>query len=205
MIFNYLLWLILGYLAGSFPTAYVVASRFRGVDIRTLGSGNVGATNLGRLMGRRWAVIVALTDMLKGGFAVLMVGYWGGSDTLVALVAVASVFGHNYPVWLGFRGGKGVSTTYGTLFFSAPWGSMIAIPLAGMVWWGLLRITRYVSLASVGSLYAMALFLFLISPSLGWAGLFLSLLSTWRHRSNLRRIVAGQEEKVENCGFKGRC
>lgn len=125
MFLGFVLWGGLGYLMGSFPTAYVVARRMRGVDIRTFGSGNVGATNLGRLMGKKWAVFVTAVDMLKGALPVLAARFLGYPEGDIAVAAVAAVLGHNYPVWLNFKGGKGVATTYGTLF----------LPVPGNPWW----------------------------------------------------------------------
>ena len=199
MFFVYIFWVSAGYLAGSLPTAYLVAKKFKNMDIRSFGSGNVGATNLGRLMGRRWAVFVSVVDMLKGGVPVTMANLAGCDNLLVSLVAIAAVLGHNYPVWLNFKGGKGVATTYGTMFFVFPWISFVAVPAAGLVWYLTLRISGYVSLASILSLFSMSvLFLALGSPlALGGAAFSLAVLSSWRHRSNLVRIVAGKEEKIK--------
>lgn len=199
MFFVYILWISAGYLAGSLPTAYLVAKKFRNVDIRSFGSGNVGATNLGRLMGKRWAVFASVVDMLKGGVPVTVVNLVGYDDSLVSLVAIAAVLGHNYPVWLNFKGGKGVATTYGTMFFVCPWVSFVAVPCAGMVWYMTLKISGYVSFASILSLFSLSVFLLTFGSSLalGGAAFFLAVLSSWRHRSNLFRIVTGQEEKIK--------
>lgn len=193
-----LFWVLGGYLAGSLPTAYLVAKRFRGIDIRTFGSGNVGATNLGRLMGKKWAVFVSLVDMFKGGIPVILAHLFADNQTTVAMVAVASVLGHNYPVWLDFKGGKGVATTYGTLFFVSPWASFFAVPASGVVWYLSLKISGYVSLASIVSLFSMSLLLPALGApeAFGWSAFLLALLSSWRHRSNLVRIYHGKEDKV---------
>ncbi len=199
MFFVYFLWVLAGYLAGSLPTAYLVAKKFKNVDIRSFGSGNVGATNLGRLMGRRWAVFVSVVDMLKGGVPVTMANLAGCDNFLVSLVAIAAVLGHNYPIWLNFKGGKGVATTYGTMFFVLPWISFVAIPAAGFVWYLTLKLSGYVSLASILSLFSMSVFFLVLgSPlALGGAAFFLAVLSSWRHRSNLIRIATGKEEKIK--------
>ncbi|EFC91892.1 protein of unknown function DUF205 [Dethiosulfovibrio peptidovorans DSM 11002] len=193
-------WLVLGYLAGSFPTAYLIALRLRGIDIRTYGSGNVGATNLGRLMGKKWAFLVAIVDMLKGGVAVLMIRLFGASDVTVAMAAFAAVMGHNYPIWLDFKGGKGVSTTYGTLFFVAPPGSMIAVPLGGLVWLIILKIGGYVSLASILSLFGLAFILPLcgVPAPFALSAFGLAVLSTWRHRANVKRLLSGRESRARS-------
>lgn len=197
MFLGFVLWGGLGYLMGSFPTAYVVARRMRGVDIRTFGSGNVGATNLGRLMGKKWAVFVTAVDMLKGALPVLAARFLGYPEGDIAVAAVAAVLGHNYPVWLNFKGGKGVATTYGTLFFACPWESMVAVPLSGLIWLAILGISGYVSLASLISLYGMVLLLPFTGTPAHWsfAAFLLASLSLWRHRSNLGRIIRGEERR----------
>lgn len=193
-----LFWFFLGYIGGSIPFAYITAMVFKGVDIRTFGSGNVGATNLGRLMGKKWAVFVTIADMLKGGLLVLMARYYGMPDVIIATTAFAAVCGHNYPVWLNFRGGKGVSTTYGTLFFVDPLSSCLAVPLAGLTWLVGLRVIHYVSVSSIISLTVIAILFFLF----GMSGVFsclaiaLALLSAWRHRANFVRIKEGKESTV---------
>lgn len=194
-----LLWGLFPYLAGSFPTAYVIAKTMRGVDIRTVGSGNVGATNLGRVMGKKWAVIGTVIDMLKGALPVLLVRFLGYSEIRIAWAAVAAVLGHDYPVWLNFKGGKGVATTFGTLFFACPWESMVAVALSGLIWFLILYLSGYVSLSSMISLYSMVLLLPLIGASgpWGYAAFILAALSMWRHRSNLKRLAEGRENRVK--------
>ena len=121
-------WMFVSYFIGSLPTGYLVARIFRGVDIRTVGSGSIGATNVRRLMGQGWAVFVTLVDMLKGALALLLTVESASSDPwLLSLSALAAVLGHNYPVWLRFRGGKGVATTYGTMFFIWPYNSFAIV------------------------------------------------------------------------------
>ena len=110
-------WLVFGYLAGSCPTGYLAVKMLKGQDIRDYGSGNIGATNTGRVLGKKWAVAVAVFDMLKGGIAVLLASFFTDNDVILALTGVFAVLGHNYPVWLGWRGGKGVATTFGVLAF----------------------------------------------------------------------------------------
>lgn len=199
MFFVYIFWLSAGYLAGSLPTAYLLAKKFKNVDIRSFGSGNVGATNLGRLMGKKWAAFVSVVDMLKGGVPVVVANLIGCDDFIVSLVAIAAVLGHNYPIWLRFKGGKGVATTYGTMFFVCPWISFLAVPSAGLVWFLALKISGYVSLASILSLFSLSVFLLTLGSSLaiGGAAFFLAILSSWRHRSNLMRIVTGREDKIK--------
>ena len=193
-----LIWLILGYLAGSCPTGYLVVRALKGVDIRHYGSGNIGATNAGRLLGRNWGIAIALFDMLKGGLVVWLASCFTPSDTVLALTGTAAVLGHNYPVWLHYRGGKGVATTFGVFaffdFFN-PWSAL----LGGAVWFCMLKYAKYVSISSMIGLFAATFAM----PRFGMprpyyiAALFLTCLSVWRHRSNIERILEGSEVKVD--------
>ena len=193
-----MLWLALGYLFGSLPTGYVVVRAKTGQDIRTVGSGNIGATNVGRVLGKQWAVIVTIVDMLKGGAAVMLCRSFGGADIAVAAAALGAVLGHNYPVWLNFRGGKGVATTFGTLFFVQMWYSCAAVLLAGILWFLVMKAFRYVSLASLVALVAIAgwFWFFGMHVSFVVLALLLAVLSLWRHRGNVDRLIHGTENKV---------
>ncbi|MDL2298492.1 glycerol-3-phosphate 1-O-acyltransferase PlsY [Synergistaceae bacterium OttesenSCG-928-D05] len=193
-----LVWMIFGYLAGSCPTGYLVVKYIKGVDIRDYGSGNVGATNAGRLLGRNWGIAIALFDMLKGGIMVWIAYLAGASDMTMALTGVMSVLGHNYPAWLNFRGGKGVATTFGVFaffdFFN-PWCAL----LGGVVWYLMLKYAKYVSISSMIGLFVatIAMPVFGMPRPYYIAALFLSCLSVWRHRSNITRILEGSEVKVD--------
>ena len=192
------LWLAVGYLFGSLPTGYVVVKTMTGQDIRTVGSGNIGATNVGRVLGKKWAVIVTIVDMLKGGAAVMLCRTLGGGDLSVAAAALGAGLGHNYPVWLRFHGGKGVATTFGTLFFVQMWYSCAAVLLAGILWFLVMKAFRYVSLASLVALLAIgAWFAFFgMHPAFIVLAGVLAVLSLWRHRSNVDRLIHGTENKV---------
>lgn len=194
-----LLWMLTGYLFGSFPSGYVFFRLFRGKDIRTLGSGNIGATNVGRFMGKKWAIIVAVSDMFKGGIAVLLAIFSGVTDPFViAVIGFAGVLGHNFPIWLRFQGGKGVSTTFGVIMFFDPPLSFVVAALGGIVWFLAMKISRYVSLASLISLFSLPLLFILFRVNIHYVlvSLMLAILSTIRHQTNLRRIVEGTELKV---------
>ena len=195
---NTLFWVLTGYLFGSLPTGYLAVKLMTGRDIRTLGSGNTGGTNAGRVLGRKWAVIVSFIDMLKGGAAVMLCHRFGGSDLTVALTAFAAVCGHNFPVWLKFHGGKGVATTFGTLFFVQVWHSCAAVLGAGALWFAVMKATHYVSAASIAALLFMAALFHLAGMHHAYSVLALALafLSVWRHRENLRRLLNGTEIKV---------
>jgi glycerol-3-phosphate acyltransferase PlsY len=193
-----LVWLLLGYLMGSCPTGFVLVKFMIGEDIRNFGSGNIGATNVGRVLGKRWAVITAVIDMLKGGVAVLLAMLAGhSSPILLSLVGIAGVLGHDYPLWLNFKGGKGVATTFGVFAFYDFFNPMPVI-LGGLLWVAIRESTRYVSLASMVSLFAAALLmpLFMMDRAYYISGLFLAALTIWRHRDNIKRIISGTENKV---------
>lgn len=191
-------WAAIGCLFGSFPTGYLAVKIIKGEDIRTLGSGNTGGTNVGRAMGKKWAVFVTLVDMLKGGSVVMLCRAFGGGDATVALAAFAAVCGHNYPVWLGFHGGKGVATTLGTLFFVQVWASCAAVLLGGALWFLIMKATHYVSVASLAALLfvAGAFGFFGLHRAFVMLALLLAALSLWRHRGNLKRLAGGTENKV---------
>jgi glycerol-3-phosphate acyltransferase PlsY len=191
-------WLILGYLMGSCPTGYVVVKLIKGEDIRKFGSGNIGATNVARVLGKKWAVITAIVDMLKGGAAILIAMAFGHREpALLAVIGAAGVIGHDYPVWIGFKGGKGVATTFGVIgcfdFFS-PLPALVG----GAVWLMTREISCVVSLSSMVSLWVSAVFIALRGMSVPYVvcGIFLAALTTWRHRENIKRILAGNENKV---------
>ncbi|WP_299302110.1 glycerol-3-phosphate 1-O-acyltransferase PlsY [uncultured Fretibacterium sp.] len=192
-------WMFVSYFIGSLPTGYLVARIFRGVDIRTVGSGSIGATNVRRLMGQGWAVFVTLVDMLKGALALLLTVESASSDPwLLSLSALAAVLGHNYPVWLRFRGGKGVATTYGTMFFIWPYNSFAIVLMSGALWYAVMTSTRYVSLASMVSLLALPAFFWMLDAPLPFIllALLLALLAMFRHRSNVSRLLEGRENPV---------
>ena len=189
------LWPLAGYLAGSIPTGYLLVRILKGQDIRAFGSGNIGATNVGRILGKPWAVFVALFDMAKGGLVVLSALASGvNSPWVLAATALAGVIGHNYPVWLRFSGGKGVATSFGVLFFLDPLATLIG----GASWALLVKGTHTVSLSSMASLVIVLLALWVLGSPLPYiyTAFLLFLLSVWRHRENIRRLVDGTERKV---------
>ena len=192
-------WMALAYLLGSIPTGFLLVKYYKGVDIRTLGSGNMGANNVRRVLGKEWGVFVAIIDMLKGVIGLLGAMASGITNSwIISLVALSGVLGHNYPVWLRFRGGKGISTSYGVIFLLWPLKSFAVALMGGVVWYALIRTTRYVSLASVISLFSVTLFFLILSAPFAFTlfSLFLAILAVWRHHDNLKRIVNGTENKL---------
>ena len=204
-----LLVMLLAYGLGSTPWGYLIA-RSRGMDIRQHGSGNIGATNVRRVLGKKWGILCFVLDFLKGLLAVLVVGMWLGGKLPIGaelgrlLAAGAAVGGHVWPVWLGFKGGKGVATSVGALL-AVSWPGVLA---ALVVWLLVFRLSRYVSLASLSA--ALALPAGFIADAL-WRGqspwqptlvllALLTLLIFVRHRSNVKRLLQGTEYRFEPKG-----
>jgi glycerol-3-phosphate acyltransferase PlsY len=184
---------ILGYLMGSVPFAFLLARR-RGVDLRRAGSGNVGAANVLRLTGTTDAVIAACLDAAKGALAVLLAHRLTTEPTAPVVAGLAAVIGHIYPVWLGFRGGKGVATAAGAFAVLAPGAVLIA---AGVFVVSVL-ITRYVSVGSMAAAVTLAITTVAAdlptSVVVGAAGTALMILH--RHRGNVARVLAGTERRI---------
>ena len=198
--------LVLGsYFLGSVPFALLLG-KARGVDIRDLGSGNVGATNLGRALGRRWGVAAFLLDFLKG-LAPVLLARWllhhsdgepaARSPWIELEAGAASILGHVFPIWLRFRGGKGVATTFGGMSGLAP----LAALGAGVIWGVIFKMTRTVSVASIAAGLSLPIAVWLTHPNqsidtypgkLLFAGA-VAVLILARHRANLARLVRGEE------------
>lgn len=195
---DFLLIALGAFLLGSVPTGYLVA-RAKGVDIRRHGSGNIGATNVFRTLGRPLGILVFFVDALKGFAAVwLAEKFGGGSDWAGIIAAVAVIAGHNYTPWLGFKGGKGIATSAGVLLALTPW----TVLFAALAWLVFFQTTRYVSVASIAASVAVPISV----GALWWAGaggsaplfgfaLVISALAIWRHRSNIRRLREGTEPR----------
>lgn len=193
------------YLVGSFPSGYV-AGWLRGVDLRKEGSGNIGATNALRVLGKKIGYAVFAADTFKGWLAVI-VGYLFAhffapdhSIKFGVLGAVAGVLGHLFPVWLKFRGGKGIATSGGVMLGLFPW-PVFAFGL--IIWLALFFTTRYVSIASLGAALALptgSTIMTLLGRCdwlrVGIAGI-LCVLAIWRHKSNIQRLLTGTEKKFE--------
>ena len=193
------------YLIGSFPSGYVIG-RARGVDIRTQGSGNVGATNALRVLGKKWGYLCFALDIGKGALAVwlakLAVAPAAGIDpTLAGIVAaIAVIAGHTFPVWLGFKGGKGIATSGGIAIALFP----IEVFLISIsLWVVVFLLTRIVSVASIaatvtlGSTLVVLWFLGRAEAPVMAVGLAMCVLVIWLHRANLRRLCAGTEPRFE--------
>ncbi|HEV3244512.1 MAG TPA: glycerol-3-phosphate 1-O-acyltransferase PlsY [Chthoniobacterales bacterium] len=196
---------LLAYLLGSIPAGYI-AGRIGGVDVRKVGSGNIGATNVTRVLGKRFGYPVFAVDFAKGLGAVAVGMTIAKSaqstpkfvDLCGAGAAIFSVVGHSYPIWLGFKGGKGVATSLGSIF-GLNW---VAASIACVVWILVFQVTRYVSLSSIAAAAALpvtiAIMLFLKqlqTPILLYFALCLAAIIVLRHRSNLSRLLKGTEPR----------
>jgi len=183
------------YLLGSIPFGQI-AAHIKGIDLREHGSGNVGATNAIRILGKKFGIPVLLADIVKGWAAAALVPRAFGLSSPEAgiLCGVASVVGHIWPATLKFRGGKGVATSAGVLFALAPWATLVGL-LAFLI---VLLVFRYVSLASLSAAVALVSVLW-IRPeplTLRLAGTALGVVVVLRHRSNVSRLLAGTEARI---------
>jgi glycerol-3-phosphate acyltransferase PlsY len=190
----------LAYLLGSLPTGLLVARWLGGPDPRQAGSGNLGAANLYRLLGRKAGLLTCLGDAAKGALPVYLACLWltplgGWQESAVALVGAVAVLGHVFPLYLGFRGGKGVATSFGVLLALAPWA---ALNLALVYLLAVLR-TRISSVGALLSAWLLPLAMGLFSPSKAYLLLAggLSGLILITHRDNLVRLIQGEERKLE--------
>lgn len=180
------------YLLGSIPTGFILGA-WAGVDIRKSGSGNVGATNVARVMGKRQGIYTLVADTAKGFLPVFIALELGFSTTVAAIVAVAAFLGHLFPIFLKFKGGKGVATALGVFLALAPWATLILILLFAVV----VFVSRIVSLGSMITAMAapVVLWLFSYPAVLIEASAFLAVMIILRHRGNIERLVAGTEPK----------
>ena len=180
------------YLLGSIPSGYVLG-KLSGVDVRQAGSGNVGATNVARAVGKWQGVLTLLADVLKG-MAPVAIGVWMHlQPETIAMVASAVFLGHLYPIFLEFRGGKGVATGLGALLIIAPLATMLLVGVFVTV----AIPTRLVSLSSImaAALAPLVLWMFFQPPAIVWMGAFLAAMIVWRHRGNIQRLLAGTEPR----------
>jgi glycerol-3-phosphate acyltransferase PlsY len=193
----------IAYLLGSIPSGYVLMRLFRHQDIRSFGSGNIGATNVLRSGGKGLGAATFLVDVLKGCASVWL-GAWLGAWlapnvnllNMEALAALVAVLGHMFPVWLGFKGGKGVATGFGVFLVASPWAALAAISLFIVV----LFFSRYVSLASILGAACFPCFAWYFAhgnhpPFFIAVQAFVALLIIVKHHQNIRRLLAGTESR----------
>jgi glycerol-3-phosphate acyltransferase PlsY len=182
----------IGYFVGSVPFAFLV-SRRRGIDLRRVGSGNIGASNVLRTSGVLMAVLAMCLDAVKGALAVLVAQRVAAEPVTPVAAGLASIVGHLYPVWLRFRGGKGVATAAGVFSVLTP----IAFAVSSVVFVLAVWVTRYISVGSIAAAITLAIVALTESPWMVATGAVLAaLIILHRHRGNLARLVAGTERRV---------
>jgi len=199
----YAITILVSYLIGAVPFG-VFAGQFAGIDIRQHGSKNIGATNVVRTLGKKYGIAVFLADALKGLIAVRLAVWFAGADpfyrnSLGVLAALFVVIGHSFPVWLRFRGGKGVATSGGAFLGLLPVPTLVS----GLVWIVVFLAFRYVSVASIAAIASLPLTVWFLSDRgnsnylmLGFSA-FIAVLVTWRHRENIVRLIRGTEPRFD--------
>jgi len=197
-----LLLLVFAYLLGGIPFGYLLVRFKTGEDIRSKGSGNIGATNVLRTTGRAFGVITLLLDIAKGALAVWLMGRATGNDILwMSLAAVVVMLGHGFPIFLKFKGGKAVASFIGAYLVLAPWPLLACL----IVFVVIVAMTRYISLGSIlaAGLFPLAVWMILHPPlPLVLAALFSGAFIVWRHRANIDRIRNGTEHVFRFGGEK---
>jgi len=193
-----LLILFLGYLFGSFPSGYLAGKIAKGIDIRTLGSGSTGATNVLRHIGKRAAITVFLIDVFKGVLSIVLAKYFLLNDSWQVAIGLSTLIGHIWPVWLNWKGGKAVATGLG-VFLGLSW--QVGLATLG-IFIIMITLFRIVSLASVSAALALPLIMFLSfkTSNISLPFLVISLLAMtlviWRHRENIVRLIKGKEPRI---------
>ena len=183
------------YFLGAIPTSYIVARTLGGIDLRDHGSRNLGATNLYRVLGWKYAVPVGLFDIAKGTVPVVLIAPLGSRSTLFAVACgIAAVVGHVFSVFVRFRGGKGVATAAGVVLGLTP----AALGIAFVVWAGLVWLTGYVSVGSIAGALLLPAAVVVLHPGergLAWVYAGIAAFVVWAHRANIRRLIAGTENR----------
>lgn len=191
-----LLFIALSYFLGAIPFGLIFGRMFSGIDVRTKGSGNIGATNVLRASGKKAAVLTLIADALKGLLPVLAAKLLFHDDWITAGSGIAAVLGHAFPVYLKFQGGKGVATSYGVILAVAPWTGLLCL----IVWLSAAYLWRYSSLAALISFACYPVLTFAASTKSSHASGLLSLfifgMIYYRHRENIKRLLIGAESKI---------
>jgi len=190
------LWLLASYFMGAIPTSYLLSRLFAGIDLRQHGSGNLGATNLYRVLGWKYAVPAAAVDIAKGAIPVLVFAPQVSHSQLFALACgVAAILGHVFSVFVGFKGGKGVATAAGVMLGLAP----LALAVSAVVWALLVRLTGYVSVGSIAAAVVLPLAVYLLedstSPALLWIAAAIAAGVIFLHKGNIQRLLKGTESR----------
>jgi glycerol-3-phosphate acyltransferase PlsY len=190
---NFLL-LIVSFLLGSIPFGIIVA-KIKGVDLKKVGSGNIGATNVLRSLGKWPAVLTLLGDILKGTVAVAIGKFFGVGPLYEGLIGLSAILGHNFSIFLGFRGGKGVATSFGVLFIYTPQVAIITV----IMWIITVALTKYSSLGAIVSLGFLPVNVAVFDPHHReklFVTVLIAILILMRHYGNIRRLMKGTERKI---------
>jgi acyl phosphate:glycerol-3-phosphate acyltransferase len=208
-VLSYLITALAAYLLGSIPTGFLVG-RARGIDIRTVGSGNIGATNAMRVLGKPAGIFVLLMDAAKGFIAcvlgVFIAAYFANgyydmktnanvAPQFAIIAGIFAVLGHNYTCWLKFKGGKGIATTAGVFLALAPWALLVALVVFILA----ILLTKYVSVGSIAAAIALPVTVWIMAPQnlfLGIVTTVLGALAIYKHKSNIQRLMAGTENRL---------
>lgn len=192
--------LVISYLLGSISFSYFVGKKVGNIDIRKHGSGNAGATNTLRVLGKGPAIVVLLLDALKGMLAMWITSRLTGGDSIAVVFAgIFAIVGHNWPVYFGFRGGKGIATTLGVIFYLSP----LVFLIAAVVTVILIYLTRYVSLGSlVFVTLAPLLLLFYYSKEVVLITLIITVFAYIRHYQNIVNLIKGKERKLGDSSYR---
>ncbi len=193
-----LLLVIVAFVLGSIPFG-IITARAKGIDLKKVGSGNIGATNVLRSLGRWPAVITLAGDMLKGTAAVALARVAGVEPVYEGFIGIAAILGHNYSVFLGFRGGKGVAASFGVLLIYLPSGALLSLA----IWLIIVLLTRYSSLGAIVSFALLPVWVFLLEAQDRTKLLVSALISFFiiiRHIDNIKRLVQGTERKIGQRG-----
>jgi glycerol-3-phosphate acyltransferase PlsY len=190
------LWLLASYFLGSIPTSHTFSRLFAGIDLRQHGSGNLGATNLYRVLGWKYAIPAGLVDIAKGVIPVLLFAPQVSDSQLFALACgVAAIVGHVFSVFVGFKGGKGVATAAGVMLGLTP----IALTVSAAIWVVLVRVTGYVSLGSIAAAAVLPIAVYLLedqrTPALVWIATAIAAGVIILHRRNIQRLIKGTENR----------
>lgn len=194
-ILYYVLGFFLGHFCGSVPSGLWLVKVFHGIDIRDYGSKNIGTTNVFRTVGTKTAVLVLLADALKGIVAVAVMNYCFQSSLLNVIIALGALLGHNYSLFLGFKGGKGVATALGLLIFLMP---KVAIG-SFAIWFILVLLTRFVSLGSIVAAICTPLLAWYLNYPVSYVifSVIAAFFVVIRHKENIHRLLTGTESKIK--------
>jgi len=188
-----LFFIIAGYLLGSIPFGYIIAKK-KNIDITKQGSGNIGATNVSRSLGPKYALLVAVLDILKALLPMYIASYYISNDWHMLFVIIAPMIGHIFPIWLNFKGGKAVSTVFAAIFYIAGWK---ALPFL-VIWAIMLKLIKIMSLTNLIIILFVPIWFWIETHSLPYLylGLFCVIMIYWTHKENIKRLIEGNEKKI---------